>query len=164
MTTVDYIRTVIHYNIAMHNRVWDCIMHISDAQFLEPVDYSIGSVRNHMVHLINVDRRWLARAMDTPLPVKVPYEAFTTRAATRQEWNAVADSYLRVAETLTAARLAQQRIMPWSKPSPRESTVWRILVHVVNHGTDHRAQVLPILHRMGAPTLEQDMMLFWWED
>ena len=43
-----------------------------------------------------------------------------------------------------------------------ESTipVWQILLHVVNHATDHRAQTLRLLDQLGAPTFEQDFMLY----
>jgi uncharacterized damage-inducible protein DinB len=36
------------------------------------------------------------------------------------------------------------------------------VAHVVNHGTDHRAQVLRILYELGAPTFEQDIMEYLW--
>jgi len=34
------------------------------------------------------------------------------------------------------------------------------LLHVVNHGTDHRAQILAMLHGMGAPTVAQDLLFY----
>lgn len=40
---------------------------------------------------------------------------------------------------------------------------WRVidtLLHLVNHGTDHRAQLLATIHQLGHPTLEQDFVLF----
>jgi len=39
--------------------------------------------------------------------------------------------------------------------------MWQLLTHVANHGTDHRAQTFAMLHQMGAPTLEQDIILFF---
>ncbi|MBE2271224.1 MAG: hypothetical protein IAE80_23520, partial [Anaerolinea sp.] len=36
--------------------------------------------------------------------------------------------------------------------------MWKLMLHVVNHGTDHRAQVLAMLHSLGAPTFAQDMV------
>jgi uncharacterized damage-inducible protein DinB len=33
---------------------------------------------------------------------------------------------------------------------------------MVNHGTDHRAQILRLLYDLGAPTFEQDMIIYWW--
>ncbi|MCL4255480.1 MAG: damage-inducible protein DinB, partial [Anaerolineae bacterium] len=66
--------------------------------------------------------------------------------------------------TLTDADLT--RILSYDMPhrgGMKTNPIWEILVHVINHGTDHRAQILAMLHQMGAPTLEQDMMLYWWE-
>ncbi len=31
----------------------------------------------------------------------------------------------------------------------KDLTVWQVLLHVVSHGTDHRSQMLRILHDMG---------------
>jgi uncharacterized damage-inducible protein DinB len=40
---------------------------------------------------------------------------------------------------------------------------WQIITQVTNHGTDHRAQLLRILHDFGAPTFGQDLILYWWQ-
>jgi uncharacterized damage-inducible protein DinB len=39
---------------------------------------------------------------------------------------------------------------------------WHVLAHLVNHGTDHRAQVLRVLHDFGAPTFDQDLVMHLW--
>jgi uncharacterized damage-inducible protein DinB len=38
--------------------------------------------------------------------------------------------------------------------------VWQVLIHVVNHGTDHRAQILRILHDFGLKTTSQDFIFY----
>jgi uncharacterized damage-inducible protein DinB len=40
---------------------------------------------------------------------------------------------------------------------------WQILAHVANHGTGHRAQILRLLDDLGAPTFDQDLIIFLWE-
>jgi uncharacterized damage-inducible protein DinB len=39
---------------------------------------------------------------------------------------------------------------------------WAILLHLVNHGTDHRATVLEKLTDLGAPTFDQDFIFWLW--
>jgi uncharacterized damage-inducible protein DinB len=44
------------------------------------------------------------------------------------------------------------------QPKNLPLTVWQTLLHLVNHGTDHRAQVLRALHGFDAPTFDQDFV------
>lgn len=160
----DALRALYTYHFALHRRVWDCIDHLSDEQFVAPVEYSIGSVRNHMVHLAGVEQRWLARIAGTPLPDRLNYDDFPTRALARAKSDEVEAHFKSFLTGLTDADLDRPVTYTHSRlEGPFTNTVWEILIHVVNHGTDHRAQVLPILHRAGAPTLEQDLMIYLWE-
>mgnify|MGYP001306729285 CR=1 FL=1 len=160
----DTIRTLLEYNYAAHRRLWDGIACLTDEQFVQEVDYSIGSVRNHMVHLINVDLRWLARLQNAALPERLSENGFTTVEAARRKWAEVESAVLAYADVLHDADLNE--IIYYDMPhrgGAKRNPRWEILVHVVNHGTDHRAQVLPILHRLSAPTFEQDLMIYLWD-
>jgi len=160
----DMLRTLYAYHFALHRRVWECIDHLTDEQFVAPVEYSLGSVRNHMVHLASVEERWLARMAGTPVPERLAYEDYPTRAAARARWEEVEAHFKSFLDGLSDDDLS--RVVTYTisrRAEPVTSALWEILLHVVNHGTDHRAQVLPILHRAGAPTLEQDFMIYLWD-
>jgi uncharacterized damage-inducible protein DinB len=43
-------------------------------------------------------------------------------------------------------------------PGPR----WQILLHIINHGTDHRSTMLQKLAEYGAPTFDQDLVFWLW--
>ncbi len=160
----DDLRRLFAYHFTLHRRLWECIDHLTDEQFVAPVNYSIGSVRNHMVHLASVEQRWLARVAGTPLPDRLDHNDYPTRAAARAKWDEVEAHFKAFLNGLTDADLHRPVTFPISRRAePVTNAVWEILLHVVNHGTDHRAQVLPILHRAGAPTLEQDFMLYLWD-
>ncbi len=36
-------------------------------------------------------------------------------------------------------------------------------MQVINHGTDHWAQTLALIHQVGGQTLEQDFIFYAWE-
>ncbi len=160
----DTVRTLLEYNYAAHRRLWDGIACLTDEQFVQEVDYSIGSVRNHMVHLINVDLRWLARVQQTPIPDRLANDDFTTVEATRRKWAEVEAAVLSYTAAVSDADLNESihYDMP-SRGGARSNTRLEILTHMVIHGVDHRVQVLPILHRLGAPTFEQDFILYLWD-
>jgi predicted N-acetyltransferase YhbS len=45
----------------------------------------------------------------------------------------------------------------------RSAELERVLLHVVNHGTDHRAQLLRSLHDLGLETSSQDYIFYVYE-
>ena len=61
MSSVDLIKTFIEYHLDMSHRVWESIDQITAEQFISDDDYSRGSIRNLMVHLVSAIRWTLLR-------------------------------------------------------------------------------------------------------
>ncbi len=159
------IRTIFAYHYGMFDSVWACAAQLSEAQFVADNGYSLGSVRNHLVHCMNVDDRWLARLQERTLPDVLDEATFPDQASIRPEWDAVRERVLAYVTGLSQAELAASVSVAISGrySEPQQSRRRDILLHMVNHGTDHRAQILVRLHELGVPTLEQDLMLYLWE-
>lgn len=161
---IEYFQQYCKYNYALHRRLWDCIEQISNEQFVEEVSYSIGSIRNHMVHLASVDARWLSRLTGSQLPDGLEYTDFPTKVTARAIWEQSAHAMLNYVEALQDSQLDD--IVSYDIPARgglKHNSRWQILLHVVNHGTDHRAQILSLLHHFRGPTLEQDFMIYLWD-
>jgi len=140
----------------MTRRIWNSIDQITDEQFLEDDAYSRGSIRNLMVHLASVDRRWLAGLRNLEDIGHLKFEDYSTRAAAREIYESVMKDLAEYIPTLTEADLN----LPNDKiAEPR----WQILLHIINHGTDHRSTVLQRLHEFGAPTFDQDFIMWVWK-
>ena len=156
--SVELIRTFTEYHIAMTRRVWDSIDQITEEQFISDDAYSRGSIRNLMVHLANTDSNWLAGLKNIPEEQDAPkkkYEDYQDRASVRAFWDATAKDLVDFAATLTEAELGED---PVDIQNPR----WQVLLHIINHGTDHRSTVLQRLHEFGAPTFDQDFIMWVW--
>lgn len=151
MLTADVVRAMLDYNYAYQRRLWDSIMTLTDDQFMTDIPYSHGSIRNHMVHLASVDGGWLRGLQEDPNARAYRFDPaqYTTRDAVRTICEQSASEVTAYAAALDDAALAVQ-------PKGLPLTVWQTLLHLVNHGTDHRAQVLRALHDLGAPTFDQD--------
>jgi uncharacterized damage-inducible protein DinB len=153
---LQWIQTFMEYHIDMTRRVWDSIDHLSDEQFLTDDPYSRGSIRNLMVHLASTDRRWLAGLKNQPDVGHLSFEDFLTSAAAREISQEVERDLMEYVSTLTETDL-NENTEQVSEPR------WQILLHLINHGTDHRATVLQKLHDLGAPTFPQDFIIWLWE-
>ncbi len=158
------IKQLFAYHYGMFEQVWGCLTALSEAQFLEECDYSLGSLRNQLAHCLLVDRLWLARMQGAALPADFAEEDIADRASLKARWDAAAGEVLDYINGLTAEALDEVvRVhLPHRYPEPKTCTRRQILLHMVNHGTDHRAQILARLHNLSAPTFEQDAMLYWW--
>lgn len=154
--SLELIHTFIEYHIDMTRRIWDSIDHITDEQFLADDAYSRGSIRNLMVHLASTDRRWLAGLKNLEDVGHLKFEDYTTRAQAREAFESVLKDLAEYASTLTETDL--------DSPNDKiQEPRWQILLHLVNHGTDHRSTVLQRLHEFGAPTFDQDFVIWLWQ-
>lgn len=157
MTLADPIHTYFEYHYALTRRVWESIQHISDEQFVAEIPHSRGSIRNQMVHLATTDARWLRGLKEQP---DARYLTFNpadhpTRQSAQALWEGVAQEALEHVSGLDDAGMLHT-------PQGLGMPACQVLLHIVNHGTDHRAQVLRALHDFGAPTFDQDYILYLW--
>ena len=62
--------------------------------------------------------------------------------------------------SLTDERLEQVLAYRDSAGNPHERVLWKLMVHVANHGTHHRAETAMAMARMGKPMRELDYNFF----
>ncbi len=152
------------YHYALFERIWDIVDGLTAEQFVAETDYSLGSLRNHLVHCMNVDVRWAARLRGQEPPAWQDEHNFRDQATARAAWQRARERVLADISEFSEDELNETIpiVMPHRFAEPKRNTRRDILLHMVNHGTDHRAQILARLHDLGAPTLEQDLILHQW--
>jgi len=163
MMNKQAIQSLYDYHYGMWDNVWDCVLELTEEQFVAESDYSWRSVRNHLVHAISTDNRWLARVKLADIPTRLEPADYPNYDLLREKWNQIRDDVLAYLNSIGDDDL--QEIITVELPHRNvrfQHKRWEILAHVVNHGTDHRAQILARLHELGAMTVEQDMILYWW--
>jgi uncharacterized damage-inducible protein DinB len=149
MSYQTVIQTLLSYHAASNRRLWEHLLtHLTDEQFIQPVDYAFGSIRSQVVHMAATDRYWLHDIQSKPITGLEP-DDYPTRASFSPVWESIQGALLEYVGSLTDRDLAEV-------PGGLMEVRWEAFVHVANHGTDHRAQVLSMLHTLGAPTFEQD--------
>jgi uncharacterized damage-inducible protein DinB len=153
----DAFRHFYDYHLAENRNIWDnYVMSLSQEQFTQPINYSMGSVRNHIVHLVNVDDAWFTDLRGLEIPEVRAIDGVDDRDLIRAHWDKI--------EQMMRDYLANLRDdMLWTKPlqgEDKDLILWQVLLHVVNHGTDHRAQLLRLLNDLGVKTGPQDYIFY----
>ena len=153
----DAFRHLYDYHFAANRKLWDMwIVELTQEQFEQELDYSVGSVRNHIVHLMNVDRGWFTDLRGVE-HLDDDSEHLVDRAEIRVRWD-------KIEQDMRAYLAKIEDDMLFTKPlseSPDDVMfLWQVLLHVANHGTDHRAQLLRMLHDHGMKTEAQDYFFY----
>lgn len=152
--------TLYDYNYWAHRRVWGCVEQLSEVQFTQESDYSWGSVHSQVVHTMSAEWIWFSRLKGDSPTGALRNEEYPTRAAIRQKWDAVEQEVRAYLNSLSDADLEGDFTYQTTSGESYTHNRLNILLHVVNHGTDHRAQTLAIIDQVGGPTVEQDLLFY----
>jgi uncharacterized damage-inducible protein DinB len=157
----DAFRHFYAYHFAENRKIWDrYVSQLSDEQFTQHVEYSRGSVRDQILHLISCDDVWFSGLRGAEFSGDLNPADFPTRESIRERWD-------QVERSMRAYLAALQDEMLFAKPlegEDKDLIVWQVLLHVANHGTDHRAQILKLLNEMGVDTKYQDYIFYTYEN
>ncbi len=146
------------YHFAENRNLWErYVAPLSDAQFTRAAGYSHGSVRDQIVHLISVDDTWFSALRGVAIPEPLDPADFADRSAIRAYWDRVEHS---MRAYLSALRDDMLFDKPFAEGEDKDLILWQVLLHVVNHGTDHRAQILRLLSDLGVKTTSQDYIFY----
>ncbi len=135
-------------------------MELSEEQLMQPHDYSIGSIHAQLVHTMSAEWLWLSRIKGTSPSAFPSAEQYPTREAIRARWDEIEADWRAYLDALTDDKLTEITDYNNLSGKPQRTLLAEILMHVANHGTDHRAQTLALLHRVGGRTFEQDVIFY----
>jgi len=149
------------YHFAANRKIWDrYVVPLSQEQFTQPVEYSHGSVRDQIVHLMNVDEAWFSGLRGVEIPEEPDPVDLHDRDSLRTRWDTVEQT---MRDYLAALRDDMLFEKPFAEGEDKDLILWQVLLHVVNHGTDHRAQLLRLLNDLGVKTEYQDYIFYAYE-
>ena len=150
------------YHFTENRKLWDSyVTQLSDEQFTHPVKYSRGSIRDQVLHLISCDNTWFSELRGVEPSEDLNPADFPDRESIRAHWDGVEQT---MRDYLSALRDDMLFDKPIAEPEEdKDLIVWQVLLHVANHGTDHRAQLLRLLNDLGVETTSQDYIFYVYE-
>ena len=159
------LRELYDYNRRATEHVLDVAAKLTPEQWLAPGNAGRGSIRDTLVHQISAHKGWLAW-WDGSLTAEMARRRadvsnFPDVASVRAFWSTVEQSTQAFVDGLTDADV--ERV--YSRPTPDggiwRPALWQMMLHVANHGTQHRSEVAAMLTQFGHSPGDLDAINFF---
>ncbi len=149
------------YNYWANGRVLKVAARLTPDRFTAPHGLSHGSLRGALAHVLAAEVVWRLRCQSSISPTALPAESdFPTLDALRTRWVEEEAAMRAFLATLTDEHLAQSVEYTTTKGVPHSNILWQLLAHVVNHGTQFRAEAAVALTAEGHSPGDLDLLLF----
>jgi uncharacterized damage-inducible protein DinB len=157
---LEYLRTLIDYNYWANERIVLAADKVSEAQFLASASFSWGGLRGTLVHTLSAEWTWRSRWQGLAPTAPLRMEEYPTVAALRTRWRAEEAATRECVAKLTEPALAQTVTYMRMSGGASAEPLWQIMIHLVNHGTQHRAEAAALLTEYGHSPGDLDFIVF----
>lgn len=157
---LEYITMIYDYNYWSNQRILDTCEKLSQAELDAPTRNGYASLRVTLVHTLNANWLWLSRWRGVSPKTTLDERDFPTLASIRTRWREEEQQTRAFLATLTESDLASDLAYQNVKGTPFTLPLWQTLVHLVNHGTQHRSEVAFMLTALDRSPGDLDMSLY----
>jgi uncharacterized damage-inducible protein DinB len=157
---LEYLHSLIDYNSWANERILRAADKVSEEQFRAPARFSWGGLRGTLVHTLSAEWTWRSRWQGVSPNAPLNMEEYPTVASLRVRWRAELAALREFVGTLTEPDLARRVKYTRISGGASEEPLWQLMVHVVNHGTQHRAEAAALLTEYGHSPGDLDFIVF----
>ena len=156
---ISEIEALFAYDAWANERIFRAAGGITAEQFTAPTRFPRETLRGCLLHVLGAGRFHLAAWRGLPGPPERAADAYPTVAALVAQWRADEAALGAFLATLTDADLDRPRTIVFADEGVGiTAPLWRLMAHVVNHGTQHRSDAAQMLTEFGQPPGDLDMM------
>ena len=155
----DY-RTLFVYNEWAWQRIFSSLEALSQVDYYAERPFFWGSLHGLAVHGYSAEWIWYHRCQGNAPGASPSEDDYATLADLRADWDPLREAWREYVSALAANDLERVVFYRNSKGASLSVPLKDILRHVVNHGTEHRSQMTPVLHQLGHPTSPLDYIYF----
>jgi uncharacterized damage-inducible protein DinB len=154
------VRALYDYSAWADGHVLDAAARVSEEDLARDLGASFGSVEGNLRHVLSAQNTWLARWTQTapaPGPELPPGSAVASLRRAYEDSHAAVRRYL---SALSEGDLAGELRYTDMRGNDQNPILWKVLLHVANHGTHHRAESAMLLTSLGSAPRQLDYVFF----
>jgi uncharacterized damage-inducible protein DinB len=152
-------RTHIRYSGWASGRVLDAAKALMPQELTKPMAVSHESIQGTLGHIHAADRIWYKRTVE-PGMMMPPVPEMSSLGAITTDWPHLQRQWESWADSLSDADLERIVIYKTLDGTQWESPVSNVVLHLVNHATLHRGQVVGMLRQLGVKPPVTDLIFY----
>ncbi|MGE3908277.1 MAG: DinB family protein [Chloroflexota bacterium] len=161
----DVLQQFYRYNSWATSRVLDAAENLTAEQLHAPGAAGHGSIRDTLVHMMAAHRGWLSWWDGSMSPaaaygLKMDPADYPDIAALRAAWREIDQQTEKFVSGLTDADPARNYAADMGNGQSWGMPLWGMMLHVANHGTQHRAEAAAMLTGFGHSPGNLDLLYF----
>ena len=154
------IQLLYKYNNWANSRILDAAENLTEEQFLAPASYPHGGLRGTLTHILFAEWLWRLRWQGESPTVRMKPEDFVTFNSLCVRWVQEEKLLMDFVDGLKEEKLDNTFNYYTTEGEPLQRILWQAMMHVVNHGTQHRSEAAAMLTELGYSPGDIDLMLF----
>ncbi len=155
----DTLQILFQHNLWANTMLFDQCAQLNDEQLNSKVIGTYGSIRDTLEHIASAERSYFHR-LSTGQPYRRPHDAPTPTMAELQE--SIHSSGEGLIEAAPRFQSHDSVEVDWDG-MPRKVPCAVILTQVINHATEHRAQIMVMMTQLGLQPQDLDGWTFFEE-
>lgn len=154
------ILTLYQYNRWANAKILSAAATVTNAQFLADASFPHGGLRGTLTHILFAQWIWRNRWEGSSPTYRIQPDEFPSFDAFHARWLHEEALLMAFVENVTDEKLNHLLSYKNTRGEPRQQVLWKMMAHVLNHGTQHRAEAAALLTDFGCSPGDVDMIYF----
>lgn len=154
------ILTLYRYNSWANARILDAAENVNPEEFLAAAPFPHGGLHTTLLHILSAEWIWRNRWEGNSPTAVLSLEDFPTFEVLHSRWQTEEALLLAFVEKVSEETLDRTIHYTTTGGKPYENILWHLMLHVVNHGTQHRSEAATMLTGFGHSPGDMDLILF----
>jgi uncharacterized damage-inducible protein DinB len=150
----------LEYSLWASMQVFEAAAKLSPEELALDRQNSFGGILDTLEHIFRADRIWLKRFLGEPQAIFHPAGETLGMDALRQQWPAIGADFAAWVRAQDDSRLEEKLYWRNIRGEDKEEKIYKILLHVVNHGSYHRGQVITMIKQAGGEVPSTDLVYY----
>lgn len=157
---IQDILLIYEYNYWANKRILTASTHVTQEQFAAPASFPYGGLHGTLLHILEAEWSWRALFQKIDDASELLPADYPTLAVIETRWQDEETAMRAYINGLSDEDMESHLRYTTDTGIKRDRILWHCLLHVVNHGTQHRSEAAALLTDYGHSPGDLDFTVF----